>query len=156
MKNAIATTVAVSLLALGGAAHAEVTVKDAWVRGTTPAQRATGAFMEIVSSEDAVVLSASSPAAGATELHTMKLEDGIMKMRAMSRLELPAGKPVFLAPRSNHLMLLDLKKQAKVGDVLPIILKVEGKDKKVQSVEVKAQVRDLTATAAPAEHDHQH
>jgi len=144
------------LLALCGAVHAEVTVKDAWVRGTTPAQRATGAFMEIVSSEDAVVLSASSPAAGAVELHTMKLEDGIMKMRAIPRLELPAGKPVLLAPGANHIMLLDLKKQAKPGGVVPIILKVEGKDKKVHSVEIRAQVRDLTATAAPAEHDHKH
>ncbi len=150
------TALALLLIALCSVALADVTVKDAWVRGTTPAQRATGAFMEIVSSEDAVVLSASSPAAGATELHTMKLEDGIMKMRAMPRLELPAGKPVLFAPGANHVMLLDLKKQAKPGDVVPITLKIEGKDKKVQSVEVKAQVRDLTATAAPAEHDHQH
>ena len=151
MKKIVLT---VSLVALCGAVHAEVTVKDAWVRGTTPAQRATGAFMEIVSSEDAVVLSASSPVAGAAELHQMKLEDGVMKMRALRRLELPAGKPVLLAPGGNHIMLLDLKHPATEGDVVLITLKVEGKDKQVRNVELKAQVRKLTATMP--EHDHKH
>ena len=151
MKKAIITTLGLAVFSVP--ALAEVTVKDSWVRGTTPAQKATGAFMEITSSETAALLTASSPVAGVVEIHTMKMEDGVMKMRALPKLDLPAGKAVKLAPGGNHVMLMDLKQQMKKGDVVPITLKIEGKDKKVQMLEVKAEVRDL---AAPATMDHGH
>ena len=147
------TVLALALMFFGAAAQADVTVKESWVRGTTPAQKATGAFMEITSSEAAALLSASSPVAGVVEIHTMKMEDGVMKMRAIPKLDLPAGKSVKLTPSGNHIMLMDLKQQMKKGDVVPITLKIEGKDKKVQMLEVKAEVRDL---AAPATMDHGH
>jgi copper(I)-binding protein len=137
----------------GAAAQADVVVKESWVRGTTPAQKATGAFMEITSTEDAALLSASSPVAGVVEIHVSKMENNMMTMRAIPRLDLPAGKGVKLAPGGNHVMLMDLKQQMKKGDMVPITLKVEGKDKKVQTIEVKAEVRDL---AAPAATDHGH
>ena len=147
------TTLALSLMLFGATALADVTVKDAWVRGTTPAQKATGAFMEITSSETAALLTASSPVAGVVEIHTMKMEDGVMKMRALPKLDLPAGKAVKLAPGGNHVMLMDLKQQMKKGDVVPITLKIEGADKKVQTLEIKAEVRDL---ATPATQDKSH
>jgi copper(I)-binding protein len=147
------TVLALALMFFGAAAQADVTVKESWVRGTTPAQKVTSAFMEITSSEAAALLSASSPVAGVVEIHTMKMEDGVMKMRAIPKLDLPAGKSVKLTPSGNHIMLMDLKQQMKKGDVVPITLKIEGKDKKVQMLEVKAEVRDL---AAPATMDHGH
>lgn len=147
------TLLAAALAALSLNALADVAVKDAWVRGTTPAQKATGGFMELTSSEDAAVVSAASPAAGVVEVHTMKMEDGVMKMRPMPRLELPAGKTVKLQPGGHHIMLMELKQQMKPGDVVPISLKVEGKDKKVQTLELKVEVRDL---AAPATMSHGH
>ena len=147
------TTLALSLMLFGATALADVTVKDAWVRGTTPAQKATGAFMEITSSETAALLTASSPVAGVVEIHTMKMEDGVMKMRAIPKLDLPAGKGVKLQPGGNHVMLMDLKQQMKKGDVVPITLKIEGADKKVQTLEIKAEVRDL---ATPATQDKSH
>lgn len=149
------TILALTLMLLGAAAQAEVTVKDAWVRGTTPAQKATGAFMEITSSEAASLLSAASPLAGVVEVHSMKMEDGVMKMRALRKMDLPAGKAVKLQPGGNHIMLMDLKQQMKKGDVVPITLKVEGMDKKVQTIEIKAEVRDL-ATPATMDHGYKH
>ena len=147
------TVLALALMFFGAATQADVTVKESWVRGTTPAQKATGAFMEITSSEAASLLSASSPVAGVVEIHTMKMEDGVMKMRAIPKLDLPAGKGVKLAPGGNHVMLMDLKQQMKKGDVVPITLKIEGADKKVQTLEIKAEVRDL---ATPATQDKSH
>jgi copper(I)-binding protein len=149
------TTLAFSLMLFGATVLAEVTVKDSWVRGTTPAQKATGAFMEITSSEAASLLSAASPLAGVVEVHSMKMEDGVMKMRALPKLDLPAGKAVKLQPGGNHIMLMDLRQQMKKGDVVPITLKVEGKDKKVQTIEIMAEVRDL-ATPAMMDHGHKH
>jgi len=139
--------IAAALAALSMTAQADVSVKEAWARGTTPAQRVTGAFMEVTSSEDAALVAVASPAAGVAEIHAMKMEDGVMKMRPLPRLELPAGKPVKLAPRGSHIMLMDLKGQLKPGDVLPLTLKVEGKGGKAQSVEVRARVIDLAAPA---------
>ena len=151
MKKAVIT--ALGLAAFSLSAMADVAVKDAWVRGTTPAQKATGAFMEITSSDAAALLSAAIPAAGVVEIHTMKMEDGVMKMRQIPKLDLPAGKGIKLQPGGNHVMLMDLKQQLKKGDVVPITLKIEGKDKQVQTLEIKAEVRDL---AAPATMDHGH
>ena len=151
MKKAVIT--ALGLAAFSLSAMADVAVKDAWVRGTTPAQKATGAFMELTSSDAAALLSAASPAAGVVEIHTMKMEDGVMKMRQIPKLDLPAGKGIKLQPGGNHVMLMDLKQQLKKGDVVPITLKIEGKDKQVQTLEIKAEVRDL---AAPATMDHGH
>ena len=57
--------VAATLL-VAGAAHAQVTVQDAWVRATVPQQKATGAFMRLTAAQDARLVSASSPVARPT------------------------------------------------------------------------------------------
>ncbi|MDP2135569.1 MAG: copper chaperone PCu(A)C [Sulfuritalea sp.] len=134
-------------------AQAQVTVKDPWVRATVAAQKATGAFMQITSAQDARLVEASSPVAGVVEVHEMTMEKDVMKMRAIKGLDLPAGKTVELKPGGYHVMLMDLKQQMKEGDTVPVTLVVEGKDKKRSTLEVKAPVRPL---AAPAKMDHQH
>jgi hypothetical protein len=118
------------------------------VRGTVPAQKVTGAFMELTAKDGATLVSATSPVAGKVEIHEMAMQGNVMKMRAVSGLELPAGKTVQLAPGGYHIMLMDLKQPLKKGDTVPITLKVAGKDKQVKEVEVKAEVRELTAGSA--------
>ena len=127
------------------AAHAEVTIKDAWVRATVPQQMATGAFFQIQSNIDTRVISVQTPAAGVAEIHEMKMENNVMKMRAIEHLDLAAGKAVEFKPGGYHLMLMDLKKQIKAGDVIPLTLIVEGKDKKRESIEIKLKARSLNA-----------
>jgi copper(I)-binding protein len=128
-------------------AQAQVSVKDAWVRATVPQQKATGAFMQLQSAQDAKLVSAQSPVAGVVEVHEMSMDGGVMKMRAIPSLDLPAGKAVELKPGGFHVMLMDLKAQVKDGDTVPVTLVVEGKDGKRQSVELKVPAR---AAAAPA------
>ena len=154
----IQLTAALLTLASATAVAADVDVKTPWVRGTVSGQQATGAFMEITSKSGAAIIGASSPVAGVTEVHEMKMDGGVMKMRAVARLDLPAGKPVKLQPGGSHVMLMDLKQPLKKGDLVPLTLKFEGKDKSVETIEVKAEVRDLTTTAPPAAaaHDHKH
>ena len=136
-------------------AHAQVTVKDPWVRATVSQQKATGAFMQITSAQDARLVEAKSPVAGVVEVHEMSMEKDVMKMRAIPELALPAGKAVELKPGGYHVMLMDLKQQMKEGGTVPLTLVIEGKDKKRSTVEVKASIKPLT-TAAPAKMDHQH
>lgn len=126
-------------------AHAQVTVKDPWVRATVAAQRTTGAYMQITAAEDARLVEVRSPVAGLVEIHEMKMDKGVMMMRALPKgLHLPAGKTVALKSDGIHLMLLDLKQAVKEGDVLPLILVIEGRDQKRATVNVTAQVKPLT------------
>ena len=129
------------------AAQAQVTVKDAWVRATVAQQKATGAFMQLQSAQDAKLISAQSPVAGVVEVHEMAMDGGVMKMRAVPSLTLPAGKAVDLKPGGYHVMLMDLKGQVKDGDTVPVTLVVEGKDGKRQTIEVKAAARNPAAPA---------
>ena len=124
---------------------AQVTVKDPWVRATVSAQKATGAFMQITSAQDARLVEARSPVAGVVEVHEMVMEKDVMKMRAVKGLDLPAGKTVELKPGGYHVMLMDLKEQMKEGATVPVTLVIEGKDKKRSTVEIKAPVKPLTA-----------
>lgn len=124
-------------------AQAEVTIKDAWVRATVPQQMATGAFFQIQSSTDARVVSVQTSAAGVAEIHEMKMENNLMKMRAVEHLDLAAGKMVELKPGGFHLMLMDLKQQIKAGELIPVTLVVEGKDKKRETIEIKLKARSL-------------
>lgn len=134
-----------------GAFAQSVNVKDAWVRATVPAQKTTGAFMQLSSPAGTRLVEARSPAAAIVEIHEMAMENNVMKMRAVSGVDLPANKPVALSPGGYHIMLIDLKAQARAGESVPITLVFEDKDKKRQTVEVKAEVRALNAQTAPAE-----
>jgi len=135
-------------LAIAAAAHAQVIVKDAWVRATVPQQKATGAFMQLTAAQDAKLVAGSSPVAGVVEIHEMVMDNNVMKMREVSGgLALPAGKAVDLKPGGYHVMLMDLKGQVKDGDVVPVSLVFEGKDDKKQTVEIKATARPLNTAA---------
>ena len=144
---------AVAASMLAAVAHAQVTVKDAWVRATVPQQNATGAFMQLQAAKNSKLVSASSPITPVVEVHEMAMENDVMKMREVPAIELPAGKTVALKPGGYHVMLMDLKQQVKEGDTVPLTLVIEGPDGKRESVEVKAPVRALTAGAEPAGHD---
>jgi hypothetical protein len=154
MKHLIAISVA--LAGLIGTALAQspapVEITEPWVRATVPAQKATGAFMQLRSAQGSRLVEVKSPVASAVEIHEMKMADGVMQMRAVPGVELPAGQTVELKPGGYHIMLLDLKQQMKDGETVPLTLVVEGKDKKRQSIEVRATVRPLTSQ--PAGHHH--
>ena len=140
------------LLIVTLAASAQTTVKDPWVRSTVPQQMATGMFGQITSVKGGKLVSASSPVAGVVEVHEMAMDGNVMKMRAVPALDLPAGKAVELKPGGYHVMLMDLKRSLKAGDVVPVTLVVEGADKKRETLEVKAQVRALGSPAGEPKH----
>ena len=141
----VAAALALSVAAVP--AWAQVSVSQPWVRGTVQGQKATGAFMQLKSADGAALVAAQTPVAGVVEIHEMKMENNVMKMRALPKLDLPAGQTVELKPGGYHVMLMDLKQPLKKGDTVPITLKIQGKDGKSQDVEVKAEVRELGAAA---------
>jgi copper(I)-binding protein len=147
MKQFITPLFAALSLSLSAASFSQVAVKDPWVRTTVPQQKATGAFMQLTATQDVKIISASSPAAKNVEIHTMEMDKDVMKMRQIMSLDLPAGKSVELKPGSYHVMLLGLTAQVKEGDVIPLTLTVEDKDKKTQTIEVKAVGKAMNTSA---------
>ena len=144
-----AALVSIAAFACALPALAEVTVRDAWVRGTVAGQKVTGAFMQLSSTSDATLVAASTPNAKFVEIHEMKQEGDVMKMKAIDRLALPAGKSVALTPGGYHMMLFDLKAPLHVGDVVSLTLTFEDSQGKKSTVEVKATVKALSAGAMP-------
>ena len=145
----------IALLALAApVAMAQVSVKDPWVRATVPQQKATGAFMQLTAKQDSRLVEARSTSAHVVELHEMTMIDDVMKMRAVKGIDLPAGKAVELKPGGYHVMLIDLKQQVKEGDMVPITLVVEGKDKKRETIELMVPARPLGGAAGGSQHKH--
>lgn len=136
---------ALVLAAMAAPAWGQVTVSQPWVRGTVPGQKASGAYMQLRSAEGATLVAVRSPVAGVVEIHEMTMENNVMRMRAIPKLDLPAGQAVELKPGGHHVMLMDLKQPLKKGDMVPITLELRGQDGKPREIEVKAEVRDMTA-----------
>jgi copper(I)-binding protein len=126
MKHAL---LAFALCATTFSASAQVSVDGAWIRATVPAQKSTGAFMQVTSVKAARLVGVSSTAAGSAEIHQMEMDGQMMKMRQVDGVDLAAGA-------------------TKAGDVVALTLVVEGKDKKRESIAVKVPVKPL-AYAAP-------
>ena len=149
IRTSLALFLAVSLM--GAAAHAQtVEVKDAWARSTVPGQKASGAFMKLTAREGTRLVGASSPVAGVTEVHEMKMEGDVMRMRAIAGLDLPAGQTVELKPGGYHVMLLDLKTALRKDSSIPLTLVF----KDAKGVESKVELSLPVLSMAPGSAAH--
>ncbi|SFB75342.1 hypothetical protein SAMN05216344_102266 [Polaromonas sp. OV174] len=122
-----------------------VQVKDAWVRATVPGQTGSGAYMKITARTATRLVGISSPVAGVAEVHEMKMDGDVMKMRRVPSLDLPAGKTLELKSGAYHVMLMDLKQPLAAGS--SVALSLHFKDAKGQESRVELNVP--VAAAAP-------
>lgn len=137
-----------ALLLAGSAVAADpVVVRNAWIRAPAPGQPVAGAYMEVTAAAKSALVAISSPVAARGELHSTKMEGGIMKMRPAERIELAAGRPVKLEPGGLHVMLIDLKRTLKPGEKVPLVLTVERVGSSRETVTVQAEVRAADAAA---------
>ena len=146
----------IAMILVAGVQAQTVEVKNAWVRATVQGQKATGAFMQITAPAASTLISVSTPVAGVAEVHEMKMDGDVMRMRPLAKgLELPAGKAVQLQPGGYHLMLMDLKLPLQKDTTIPVTLTLQD-SKGVQSSQ---ELRVPVLTAAPkgqVEHQHSH
>jgi len=141
------------LLAWSGVSSAQVQVQDAWVRAAVHGQSATGAFMSLTSKEGARLIGVSSPVAGVVEIHEMKMDGDVMKMRAVAGLDLPPGRSVVLKPGGYHVMMMDLKRALRVGERVPLELRLETRDKRLVTQPIEIEVA-AHAPGSPASRSH--
>ena len=124
--NKIRTLLAATALACGASAWAQatapVTVLAPWARASVQGQRASGAFMTLVAQEPLTLVSATSPVAGRAELHEMKMDGDVMRMRQLDSVEMKPGQPLQLKPGGHHLMLMELKAPLAPNTSIPVTL----------------------------------
>ena len=163
MKNLLHTTALVSTLAAALASapawaqSAAVQVEGAWARASVQGQKGTGAFMRLTAKDGARLVRAESPAAGVAEVHEMKMDGDVMKMRAVPALDLPAGKTVELKPGSYHIMLLDLKAPLAKGSAVPLTLVFQDAQGPESRLDLSLPVAAAAPGGAPAQgHSHGH
>ena len=143
----------------GSTLHAQgVDVADAWARTSVQGQKATAAFMKITAKQNLQLVAVSSPVAGVVEVHQMKMENDIMRMRAVTGgLDLPAGKTVALTPGGYHLMVMDLKMALPKGSTLPLTLVFKDANGAQSKMDLRVPVAAVAPTGpAPAAPVHKH
>ncbi len=103
----------------------DLTLSGVFARATLPGAKVGGGYVTISngSKEADRLIGGSSPAAARVEVHEMKMDGSVMKMRLLKDgLEIPAGGTVELAPGGTHLMLINLAAPLKEGDMVPLTL----------------------------------
>ena len=101
---------------------AHVKVENAWARASVPGQQASGAFMRLTAEEPLKLVGVETSAAGVAEVHEMKMEGDVMRMRAIDSLDLPKDVAVDLKPGGYHLMLQQLKAPLVKDSQVPVTL----------------------------------
>jgi hypothetical protein len=125
MKKTVWMTVFAMMLATTQAFAGEVKVTNAWTRATAPGQDTASVQLVITSRKDATLVGFASGEAEKGEIHETVMENGMMKMRPLESLPLPAKTPVTLGEGGTHLMLIGLRKPLRVGHKLPFALWVK-------------------------------
>lgn len=157
MTNLIKQLGCAGAMLLSGSIYAgDIQIENAWARATAPGQDSAMVDLSITSKQAATLVSLSSTASRTVELHSMTHENGMMKMREVKTLELPAGKPASLGALGYHLMLIGLSAPLKAGETVPLTLGIKVDDQPVLKVEAKAVVKPLTTTMPHGNEHMQH
>jgi hypothetical protein len=122
-----------------GAEKTEIVIRDGWVQEGPPSQKITAAYMVIENhgKADVALKSASTSAADVVELHKMELTDGLMKMRRVDSINIPAGGKAELKPGGYHLMVIGLKQPLREGDMVSISLEFSDDQRQTIRIPVK-------------------
>ena len=125
---------------------AAIRAEQPWARATAPQQKVGGAYVTLISPADDRLVSISSPVAGRAEVHEMRMDGNVMRMRELTDgLLLPAGKAVALAPGGYHIMLMDLKQPLVAGQVIPVQLRFQT----APTLDLQVQVAPIGAGSPP-------
>ena len=116
-----------ALMLFSPAAFAQIQIENAWAHATPPAAQVAGGYLAIRNVGSALdrLIGAASPAAARVEMHVVVMESGVMKMREVNGLPLPANGVLELKPGAAHLMFVDISRPFKAGDAVPVTLRFE-------------------------------
>lgn len=152
LKTLLHYSLALWFLTIATLSHAQdnVSIGNPWVKATHPGQNVSAGYMTLTSANDVTLLKITSDISNSVEIHSMKMENGVMKMRMLPKLELLAGKPYKLEPSGFHLMLFDLKKP--LTDAQTVSFELTFKNK--QNVEFKQNVKAIVQDGDSKSNNH--
>lgn len=135
------TSVFLVLLALTGSVSVlsqPLDIRDAYVREPIPGRYMSAAFMTLnnTTAQNKTLISASADWAGLIEIHTHLHDNGVMRMRQLESLTIPAGERVSLQPGGLHLMLFKL--QLPLSEPLPLTLCFDDGECQTVSAELRS------------------
>jgi len=121
-RSAAAAIAVTALVATVLAAQTTLRIAGAWVREPVPGRSMAAAYAVVENAGSAAVeiVAVSADVAGTVELHEMARSGDMMKMSPLPGITIPAKGKVALEPGGLHLMLLELKKPLKEGDVVAL------------------------------------
>lgn len=128
-------------------------VSEAWIAEAPPTARHNAAYLQLRNGSRAdTLLAVETPVAAVVELHEMRMEQGVMRMRQEKRVDLAANAELRLAPGGRHLMLIDMKRALRPGERVPLTLRF----RRAGILTVQAEVRPLPLDGgdAPPHSDH--
>ena len=139
-----------SIASIAAVFGADVEIDGAYARASIPNVPNSAAFFVIKnnSDKDIAITSANSDIAEKNELHTHIKENKMMKMMKIEKLVVPAKSSLELKSGGDHVMLMGLKKELKVGDEISLELSFSDGDKK----SIKVPVKDLASTMHKMQH----
>jgi periplasmic copper chaperone A len=123
-------------------------IEHPYVRPTPPGARTGGAYFAIqnLGAQGDRLLQVATSVAGSAEIHSMTMDGNMMKMRAVTALDVPPHATTALKPNGYHVMLLELKRPLTAGETVPLTLSFE----KAGVVEVTARVEAAGSSIEPA------
>lgn len=128
---------------------AKVAIEQPWARASVG--RNGAAYFTVVNrgTADVSLVGVAADVARRVELHTHKMDGGIVRMRPIEYIVVPAGSSVTLKPGGHHVMLMGLKTSLKEGDSFPLTATFE----KAGKIRVTVKVGKIGAVG-PADHMH--
>ncbi len=144
-----------SAAVIAGTAADAITVADPYVPAMPPGQPNGLAYMGLTNSSDQEValVAAEGTVAKVIELHTHVMQDGMMHMKKIEKIDLPAGKMVMLEPNGLHVMLIGLTQELKPDTNISITLLFNDGSKKAVDVPVrKIQMTMQKQPSTPMKH----
>lgn len=136
-----------------------VSIQNPWVRATNPGQNISAGYMTMTSTQDVTLIRVKSDVTESVEIHSMKMENNVMKMRMLDSLALSLGKPYKLEPGGYHLMLFDLKKSLSDAQTVDFEMTFKNNKGAEFTQKVKAIVKGLENNhqqLQQSDHEHHH
>jgi len=120
--KSLAIGAALALVSCSGGTP-KIAVSGAWARATVPGQTSAAAYLQIANTGDgADTLTAVSAEVGEATMHSSNMEAGIMRMRPLKSLDVPAHSTVRFQPGSNHIMISGLEQPLHESDSFTLAL----------------------------------
>lgn len=152
----LAASFALAAIACSPASQAQqragaIVLEDPWSAATAPGARVAAGYLTIRNTGASAdrLLSASTARAGHTELHEMSMDNGVMRMRPMQAVAIPAGGAVTFAPSGMHIMFMDIDAPFAESTTIPVTLRFE-RQGEVQATFI------VRARGAQGTHAHDH